>query len=176
MKVVITGVPGTGKTTLAKALSKKLCVPVVDVNAVLTKEKCWIGRDKFGAKVARLGKLRSSLIKLLAGCGDCVVEGHLACEFGLPVDCVIVLRTRPDVLRARLKKRNYSKEKAEQNVLCELLDYCTLKSEQHYRGVCISEIDSSRGASETLRKAVSVLSGKPSKPVSWVRFLEKEVF
>ena len=47
------------------------------------------------------------------------IDGHLS--HNLPVDSVILLRCRPDVLESRLKNRNWSEEKIVENVECELL-------------------------------------------------------
>ena len=48
-----------------------------------------------------------------------VIDGHLS--HLLPVDCVVILRCSPSVLRTRLSGRSYEEEKIAQNVDWEIL-------------------------------------------------------
>ena len=54
-----------------------------------------------------------------------IIEGHIAHDFGVDekVNTVIVLRTRPSVLRKRLNKRRWSDSKIQENVEAEALDH-----------------------------------------------------
>src|SRR3989338_7048744 len=65
MKVVcVSGVPGTGKTTIAKRLSKKLNYYYLDVNKLISKYKLSEGYDKKRrTKIIDVNKLNSKLIK-----------------------------------------------------------------------------------------------------------------
>jgi broad-specificity NMP kinase len=45
-KIIVTGTPGTGKTTLAKKLSKKLKYAYIDVNNVIKENKLKEGYDR----------------------------------------------------------------------------------------------------------------------------------
>ncbi|MBK00377.1 MAG: hypothetical protein CMB48_05430 [Euryarchaeota archaeon] len=118
LRIAVTGTPGSGKTSfcnygninsikvldLAKrydgvveeSLSPELSLIDVDsLNEILTEE--WEKPPE----------------------SNLFIDGHLS--HNLPVDSVILLRCRPDVLESRLKNRNWSEEKIVENVECELL-------------------------------------------------------
>jgi len=65
MKVVaVSGVPGTGKTTIAKKLAKRLNFYYLDVNRLIAKNKLYEGYDKKRkTKVVGINKLNRFLIK-----------------------------------------------------------------------------------------------------------------
>lgn len=137
MRVIITGSPGTGKSSIAKQLSRRLGIPLVQIRKVAI-EALLVGK-KHEVDVKRLASALSFLKKKK----DFVAEGHLACEMRLPADFVFVLRTNPKTLKTRLAKRGYSRQKLQENLLAEMLDYCTQRSEQTYRRTPL-ELDTSR--------------------------------
>jgi len=155
MRIVLTGVPGTGKTTIAKKLAAQLGLELVDINQVVTEKKLWRNKDKFGTRIVDLRKLGASL-KGLSKKNNWVVEGHLACEFKLPADLVIVLRTKPSKLEKRLAKRGYAKEKLEENLMAEMLDYCTIKSLENYPEKKVFEIETSGTQKKTISEIISI--------------------
>ena len=175
MRIVLTGVPGTGKTSLAKWISRKTGSRLVSINEMVKKKKLFTGKEA-GALVARMKPLERELKKALAKEEKVVLEGHLACEFSLPADLVIVTRTKPSVLRKRLLQRNYPKKKTEENVLAEMLDYATVLAEKNLARAKIFEVETS--SFQKARKAVEEIlrgRGKRFKAgwVSWGRELEK---
>jgi adenylate kinase len=127
MRIIITGSPGTGKTIIAKNLAKKLAIPLIDIKKIVNKKKLAGKRHEVDLK--RL----ASVLSFLKDKKDFVAEGHLACEMKLPADFIFVLRTNPKTLKARLVKRRYAKRKLDENLMAEMLDYCTQRSENVYR-------------------------------------------
>jgi len=127
MRLVLTGSPGTGKTVIAKRLSQMLGLELVDLKEVV-KEKGLLGRNH-EVDVEKLAKALSFLRRKKGY----LVEGHLACEMSLPADSVIVLRTKPAVLRKRLAKRRYGRKKLDENLMAEMLDYCTQRVRSVYK-------------------------------------------
>ena len=123
MRIMITGVPGTGKTSVAKILAERVGCPLITVKDV-TKEKYVDTR-----------RLRLKTIWKIGNMDNVILEGHLFCEVKLPVDLVIVLRTHPEELKRRLEMREYPEKKVKENLMAELLDYCTVKVEQKYEDV-----------------------------------------
>jgi len=109
----ITGTPGTGKTTVSSYFD----IETVDL-------KQYAEENNIGSLNSQ-GELEVDVEELRQnppqqGESDLVVEGHLA-HF-IDLDYCVVLRCRPDVLRQRLQKRDYSKQKIDENVESEALD------------------------------------------------------
>lgn len=140
-RIIITGTPCTGKSTVADLLGARLGVPVTHVNALVT------GKPKKTKTVfVNLKKLRTRLLKTRG-----VIESHLLCEFGLPSSTVFVLRCNPAVLAQRMKKRGYSARKRRENLECEALDYCSILAEKNYGGRRVFDVDTTK---QTLKQVV----------------------
>jgi adenylate kinase len=164
--VLITGVPGTGKTTLASAICQKSGAALIEINELAELLGLYTHTDPDdGAKVVRLPELSRELSAAIKAEKKSVVsEGHLGCEVKLPVQKVIVLRCDPKELRQRLAARNYPAGKLAQNALSEALDYCTVQSEKHYGAKRVWEIDTTgKTLAQVQKEAESIISGKTKK-------------
>lgn len=150
MLVIITGTPGTGKTAISKELAKLMKTEVLEVKEIIQKykNKRLFFKNKDNEMIVDISKLRKIIVKEIKNKRNIIVDSHLLCEMKLPADFVFVLRTEPKELARRLRKRKYSKIKIEENVLCEMLDYCLLKTELHYK--CrILQVDTTKTTSIT---------------------------
>jgi len=137
MRLLITGSPGTGKTTIAKALAKRLrCKHINEKDFALKKG---IGEwDHENAElVIPLTKMKKALTEELEKSSRAIVEGHTLCEIKLPVDAVILLRVHPEILQERLERKHYNVIKIADNVFCEGIDYCKKHALRHYKGTVI---------------------------------------
>jgi adenylate kinase len=176
MILAITGVPGTGKTALSRMLSEKTGWPVVGANGIVEEKKLW-SRKEEGAKVVDMKRLEKALAKITKSKKNLILEGHLLCDLKVKANCIVVLRTRPDVLRKRLETRGYPKKKTDENVLAEALDYCTIEAERRYKKVY--EIDTTKSFRKAILGLHLVSMGKGegfrSGKISWGRELENEV-
>ncbi len=142
MKIGITGTPGTGKTTLAKLLSKHLKYRYIDVKKLVK-----------GTEVD-LKELEKTLKPLLKD--NVIVESHLIAEIPLELDVMVVLHASPRALKRRMKKRNYPEWKIKENIEAELLDYFTIYAEENYSKII--HIDTTGLTPEKLlRKALKYL-------------------
>jgi adenylate kinase len=157
MKLILTGSPGTGKTTIAKRLAKKLdCVVVNEKDLALEKG---IGKwDHADSElVIPLGALKKAASAELKKHKKIILEGHILCEVKLPVDAVILLRAHPELLEARLDHRGYKAEKIQDNVFCEGIDYCKKHALRKYGLKRIIEVRNEKGIKETLSNILKEL-------------------
>lgn len=160
MKIGITGVPGTGKTTVSNLLGERLGIEVVHIS------------DLFKGEVS-LKAVRAKLWWILMKKESVILEGHLLSDVKLPLDVVFVLRTRPDVLLERLKERGYDWQKVNENVLAEALDYCLQNAEERYKKII--QIDTTeRHSIEVVDIMVRCLQGEcEGDRVDWIPILER---
>src|SRR5690606_25741745 len=110
MMVGISGVPGTGKTSVTALLEQRGC-PVIHISD--TVGSFVIGTDEERDTMIVDEEAWIAAFPHVAGYG----EGHLA--HLLPCDRVVILRCRPDVLDQRLAIRGYSPAKRHENVEAE---------------------------------------------------------
>lgn len=156
-RIVITGVPGTGKTTLSDEVGGKLGLEVTHVDSGFLRSHDLVeGTSRGGEDTVDLKELQKTLFEVKG-----VLESHLLCEFELPKSTVIVLRCDPEILRERLEGRGYSEKKVRENLECEALDYCTQLAESNYDNVY--ELDTSeRRVEESAEECVRILDGLSS--------------
>jgi adenylate kinase len=175
--IIITGTPGTGKTTVSKIISNKLESSLIAVNDLIEEKHIYNGYDaEKGYKLVDIDALSKEISVKLSGSNDeyMIVEGHLAHEFNDDehVDIVIVLRARPDILRKRLNKRNWSHSKVQENIEAEALDICTFESVELHREK-VHELDTSDlDADEVADIIIEIVSGKKNFPPGNLNFLD----
>ncbi len=126
--IIVTGTPGTGKTVVAKKLAKKNDYKYIDVKRLVKNFKLGTRYDRKRKSVVvdinKLNKVLIGIIKLAKRqkIKGIVIDSHLA--HYLPkeyVDVCIVTRTDPKKLYVRLKKRDYSKAKIDENMEAEIM-------------------------------------------------------
>ncbi|MEW6721886.1 MAG: adenylate kinase family protein [Candidatus Micrarchaeota archaeon] len=151
MRIILTGTPGTGKSAVGKALASTLGLELVDIKKIAL--SAGLRAKNHEVDVKKLARALS----FLKTKKDFVAEGHLAAEIRLPADFVVVLRCRPRILEKRLKRRKYPRKKLEDNLMAEMLDYCTQRVESIY-GRAPLELDTSKRsvlqAAEEIAKAI----------------------
>jgi adenylate kinase len=176
--VLITGTPGTGKTTVSEIVAKKLESPRIAINDLVDEKHLYNGLDKEkGYKVVDLDSLSREIKIILLDNSEnkhVIVEGHLAHNFPTDdlVGFVIVLRTRPDILRKRLNTRGWSDSKVQENLEAEALDICTFEAVEIH-GEKVNELDTSElDVEEVADLIIEVLNGKKYFPPGEISFLE----
>ncbi|MFX0051765.1 MAG: adenylate kinase family protein [Candidatus Hodarchaeota archaeon] len=121
-KMYITGVPGTGKTKVARKLSQLQSLEYIEINSVVLDEGFYLGYDinrdsviiDEDLLVLHLESLMANYRRL------CLVGGVIPIKSS--IDLVVVLRCRVPILRERLQARKYSNEKIEENIEAEIMD------------------------------------------------------
>lgn len=151
--IVVTGTPGTGKTSLCKHIVKRnkgwahldLGRFAVETNSVVEYDR------SLRTNIVDIAVLKKALYKYVSNNVEkgvkLLIDGHYAAEVSPSryVNCCVVLRCRPDVLWLRLKNiRRYIEEKARRNVESELTDYCYLMAKNYLGNRRIVQLDTTR--------------------------------
>jgi adenylate kinase len=174
MKILITGTPGAGKSEIAKELAKLTGWEVILIseaaeaaNAVKTSTR--------HEKIVSLPKLYAYLSPRILERDNVIYEGHLGCEIPCPADLVVVVRTNPKELEKRMKKRGYYREKIDENIMAELLDYCYQLSEKNYECKIVELDTSGRTSEESAQRLYDYITGEIDAldNVSWEIYLEE---
>lgn len=125
--IIVTGTPGTGKTTFAKRIAKKNNYDYLDVNEIIKKYKLSEGYDKkMKTHLVDTNKLNKTLIKIIKETKkSLVIDSHLS--HYLPkkyVSLCYVIKCDLKKLKKRLNKRKYSRSKIKENLDVEIFDVC----------------------------------------------------
>jgi len=163
--VIVTGTPGTGKTTLCKRVSSMTDFIHLDLGQLAARKKLFRGYDRERESyIVDAQGIKSELARVLKdGQKVYLIEGcfaHLVVPKKMALG-VVVLRTQPLELLRRLK--NKSPKKAFENAQAEALDIIVIESLSRFKRV--HEINTtSRTVDETAREFLEAYrSGLPMK-------------
>jgi adenylate kinase len=176
MLLILTGTPGTGKSTLSKLLVQKLNGKLVEINQLVEDKKLYTGHDpEKGYLEVDLGALEKELQGILTKSPKkdswIILEGHLSHYFP-NAELVIVLRTNPRILEERLRSRGWRDAKILENLEAEALDVCTWEAFQIH-GDKVHELDTSTiNPDKALKIVLEIIKGEISFPVGNVDFSE----
>ncbi|MBI2445856.1 AAA family ATPase [Candidatus Micrarchaeota archaeon] len=171
MRIVITGTPGTGKTSLSKTLAEQIHYPRLDVKKLVEQRKIYRIIRGEAEKTVNMRALQRAVTEWFRNHPNGIAESHLLCEFDAGADIVVVMRCQPDVLKKRLEKRRYSKDKIRSNVESEALDYCLVRAEDNYRDGRVMPIDTTRRMSA--KTAAGKILNRQGDKVDWSAWLRK---
>ena len=171
---VITGNPGTGKHTVARLVSKKLNLELIDINKVVISEGIF---EKInGTLDVDVKKLKKSIEK--RGTRNSLLVGHLA-PYVISkknTEIVVVLRKSPYKLENIYKKRGYPKKKAIENLGSEILGITYYDTMRAIGRKKIFQIDTSdKSIALTAKKVESIFCGIKSREdgVDWLQLVKK---
>ena len=166
--VIISGTPGTGKTTLSTKLAKRLDYYYLDVNRLISEYKLYESYDrKRKTKVVDIDKLNKALIKEIntltkkyinerlnkkisinykksKKLNGIIIDSHLS--HYLPkkyVKLCIITKCGINELNKRLKKKRYGKNKIQENLQAEIFDICLNEAKE--RKHKIMAVDTTKG-------------------------------
>ncbi len=163
--VIVTGTPGTGKTAVSKKLAKRLNYFYVDVNKLIFSHKLSEGYDKKRkTKIVDINKLNEALInymdflkmiidKNIKKYKGIIIDSHLS--HYLPrkyVDFCIITKCGIKELNRRLTKRNYPKDKIQENLQAEIFDVCCTEAVENRHKVIIVDTAKSFNISSVAKK------------------------
>jgi len=162
-------------------LAKRIGGIHIDIGKAALTRGFTLGTDlNRGSKIADLRRISNWIRKRLSESDqDVVVEGHYASAV-VPkrfVTLVIVLRSDPNELIKRLRKRRLLKRKVYENVAAETLDICLIDAIRSFGRKKICEIDTTRRIPKSiLTEALGLIDGtiRPSLgKVDWLSRLEE---
>jgi len=131
MLILITGVPGTGKTRIAKEIHRKYSkykfIVVNDKNFSEFNELGSYNSEKeYEVDIVKLNKFLKSFLKENKR-KNYIFEGHLWGEVSKIIlrkfDFIFVLKSSKTLLRKRLIDRKYLPAKVEENLFCQTTEY-----------------------------------------------------
>ncbi len=173
MMVIITGTPGTGKTSVTEALKKDFDAEYISINSLLEDYDLNLGVDeKRGYKIVDTEKMIPIIdeIKNNSKKNIIIFEGHLAQDYP-NADLVIVLRCNPDILKERLDTRDWKAEKVCENVSAEILGICTQESYESY-GENVQEIETSdKSINELKNEIIKIIKKEKTYPLGQIDYL-----
>jgi adenylate kinase len=141
--VLITGTPGTGKTSTASMIAEKTGLKHVNVGDLIKEKSLHTGRDdEFDAFILDEDKLCDELEDMMAEGGQ-LIDFH-SCDF-FPerwFHLVLVLTCNNTVLFDRLTKRGYEQNKVTENVECEIMQVVLQEAREAYAEEIVQELQS----------------------------------
>ena len=137
--IIITGTPGTGKSTLAKYLGEKAGAEVVGANEIANGYGYVIGKDGYGTSIIDMKKLEKKVNQIAREHSrkklPLILEGHLLSGIKVDDAIVIVMREHLPTLVKRLEKRRYPFGKIRDNIISEAINLCGSDSRKRYKRV-----------------------------------------
>ena len=156
--VVITGTPGTGKTTIAK-LFRKEGYTVIDVGKFAIENSLYdFFDDERESYVVNDEKLTAALIKIIEENITnlpIILDGHIV---ELPPSFLthcIVLRCSIRLLRQRLVERDYMPSKVDENVQAEIMEVILSDMLELYGPENVSVVYTDSAVDESFRDVLS---------------------
>ena len=138
MIISISGTPKTGKSTVAKALARKLEWKLISLNELAEQKELYLGYDKSRkARIVDIRRLRQEVAKISKSHKNLILEAHYSHD--MPCDVVVILRTNPKELRRRMARKGWQKRKIEENIEAEIMEI--VKSEALESAKRVLEID-----------------------------------
>ncbi|GMI21188.1 hypothetical protein TrCOL_g1897 [Triparma columacea] len=158
--ILLTGTPGTGKTSTSEELAEKLGFKHLNVSEIVKSHNCHEGRDEeFDTYILDDDKLIDTMEPMVES-GGCVVDFHTCDVFPERwFDLVLVLRANTDVLFDRLTERGYSDKKRNENMESEIMQVVVEEARESYAEEIVHEVQSN---------TVEDMDSNVERMVSWV--------
>ncbi len=122
LTVYITGVPGTGKTSIAKHLSQELNLKYLEVNDLVMQHDLYFGYDINRDTLIVDDELLIKRVKQEINLNDRIcITGGIIFEDVL-FDLIIVVHSSIPTLKKRLQARNYHEDKIDSNLEAEIMN------------------------------------------------------
>ncbi|KAL8089812.1 adenylate kinase isoenzyme 6 homolog [Apium graveolens] len=132
--ILVTGTPGTGKSTFSAALSEATNLRHINIGELVKEKNLHDGwDDDFNCYIINEDLVCDELEDMMDEGGN-IVDYH-GCDF-FPerwFDRVVVLQTENSVLFDRLSRRGYTGSKLSNNIECEIFQVLLEEAKESYR-------------------------------------------
>jgi len=174
--IVISGTPGVGKTSVAKALAERLNGVYVNLSELVLKNKLYVEYDyERKSYIIDEEKVQKEIMRISEKNNDryVIIDSHYG-ELA-PKEIVIkafIIRYNPLMLARRLKLRGWDEEKIKENVQAEILGVCTINALKEYGAEYVYEIDgTNKSVDEILKEIIEVLSSRRKVRMEFIDWL-----
>lgn len=160
--IIITGTPGTGKTTLGSMLASVLMASHIDVPELVEAEGLYKGVDEErGSKIVDLSRVRRRLRRLAKRVAKLVVSSHVPdVAYRSDVGLVVVLRLNPCELKKRLEGLGWPPRKVRENLAAEAVATCLKEAVAYYGDEVVRELNVTHlSVEEAVARLVEVIRG-----------------
>ncbi|KAI8966955.1 AAA domain-containing protein [Mycotypha africana] len=141
--ILVTGTPGTGKTTTSEMIAEATGLKHVNVGELVKTQQLHEGYlEEFDTHILDEDKLLDEMEDMMKEGGK-VVDFH-TCEI-FPerwFDLVLVLRSDTANLYDRMVKRGYNKRKIDENMECEIMQVVLETAHESYAPEIVVELQS----------------------------------
>ncbi len=176
---IVTGTPGTGKTTVSTILSKKLGASHIELSR-FSIENGYVVEDDVerDTKVVDMEALGSAVMGIIQeSSSPVIVDGHYAHDLvdEALISYLFVLRKRPWDLKEVLETRQYGSEKVWENLEAEIMGVITGEALELFPSKVIEIDTSDRTPDETAEQINAIIDGGTisEKPIiDWVTYPE----
>ncbi len=170
--IVISGVPGSGKTYFARLLSKELNFDYLSITRLVQERKNVLSSGFDERRESLIVNDEALLDELRKFPLDHLVVESISPSLleGLPVQVVVIVRCPIRELFLRLRRRGYPPQKILENLEAELLDVPLIEALNSFGEDFVVEVDTTSSVDKSLDLVRSVLDGKIRPPI----FLPKD--
>ncbi|MGC9079771.1 MAG: adenylate kinase family protein [Nanopusillaceae archaeon] len=116
MIICITGIPGSGKSTIAKKLAEKIKYHLIDIGEFVIKNKLYEEYDEaLQTYIVDEEKLFKVLDEYIKDKENVIIDGNFSHLYP-KCDICIIIKADPNIIYERLKSRGYSYNKIFENI------------------------------------------------------------
>ncbi|MHC1628434.1 MAG: adenylate kinase family protein, partial [Candidatus Nezhaarchaeales archaeon] len=178
-RILITGTPSVGKTTIAREVAKVISYSYINVAKLIIDEQLYKGKDEDrGSIIVDIRKAKKFFSSFLSNTRRVVLDSHVVDIFPKRlISKVIVLRAHPILILKRGLMRGWSLRKSLENAQAELLGVCLFDALHFYGEEKVWQIDCTcRNIDDIILDILEILKGKgkEKRDIDWLTVLEEK--